>query len=151
MSDSVAIISVIASSTVALAAVAAQIWQGHQDRESERRAWLRDRRAGAYISLFRLFEKTPEQVSQDEWEHLTATVRAFASPTMAGLFTQWGDASKVTWDESASAAAREQAYLDADMAQRGMAAQVISELQGNRGARGAKVKPAGDTRTATAG
>lgn len=71
MGDAIAIISVVASSTI--------------------------RRADAYISLLRLFEKTPDEVSQDEWEHLTATVRAFASPAMTTLFTQWGDASRLTW------------------------------------------------------
>jgi hypothetical protein len=53
----IAIISVVASSTVALAAVAAQVWQGHLNRENERRAWLRDRQAEAYISVLRLFAK----------------------------------------------------------------------------------------------
>jgi hypothetical protein len=52
---------------------------------SVQRAWLRDRRADTYISIFRLFKKTPDQVSQDEWEHLMATVRAFASQTVTDL------------------------------------------------------------------
>ncbi len=130
VSNTVAIISVVASSTVALAAIAAQLWQGRLNRESERRAWLRDRRADAYISVFRLFEKTPDQVSQDEREHLMATVRAFASPTVTDLFTKWGEASQVTWDEKASKEARQKAYQDADSAQRRMEAQIISELQG---------------------
>lgn len=129
MSDTVAIISVVASSTVALAAVAAQLWQGRQNITSERRAWLRDRRADAYISLLRLFEKTPDQVSQDEWEHLTATVRAFASATITDLFARWGAASRMTWDKDATQEARDQAYRDAGVAQRGIQALVISELQ----------------------
>jgi hypothetical protein len=130
--DAVAIISVVASSTVALAAVAAQLWQGHLDRESERRTWLRDRRADTYISMFRLFEKTPDQVTQDEWEHLMAAVHAFASPTMTDLFAKWGDASTVTWDRNASEDALQTAYQDADSAQRDMRAQAISELQGSQ-------------------
>jgi hypothetical protein len=132
MSDTVAIVSVIASSTVALAAVAAQLWQGRLDRESEQRAWLRDRRADTYISIFRLFEKTPDQVSQDEWEHLMATVRAFASQTVTDLFNKWGDASRVTWDRDSSEDGLRKAYEDADSAQRLMEAQVVSELQGHR-------------------
>jgi hypothetical protein len=132
MSDTVAIVSVIASSTVALAAVAAQLWQGRLDRESERRAWLRDRRADTYLSIFRLFEKTPDQVSQDEWEHLMATVRAFASQTVADLFDKWSDASRVTWDKNSSVASLRTAYQAANSAQRLMEAQVVSELQGQR-------------------
>ena len=132
MSDTVAIVSVIASSAVALAAVAAQLWQGRLDRESEHRAWLRDRRADTYTSIFRLFEKTPDQVSQDEWEHLMATVHAFASQAVTDLFNNWGNASRVTWDKNASKDALQKAYQDADSAQRLMKAQVISELQGHR-------------------
>jgi hypothetical protein len=132
MSDTVAIVSVIASSTVALAAVAAQLWQGRLDRESEQRAWLRDRRADTYISIFRLFEKTPDQVSQDEWERLMATVRAFASQTVTDLFNKWGDASRVTWHKDSSEDGLRKAYQDADSAQRLMEAQVVSELQGHR-------------------
>jgi hypothetical protein len=132
MSDTVAIVSVIASSTVALAAVAAQLWQGRLDRESEQRAWLRERRADTYISIFRLFEKTPDQVSQDEWERLMATVRAFASQTVTDLFNKWGDASRVTWDKDSSEDGLREAYQDADSAQRLMEAQVVSELQGHR-------------------
>jgi hypothetical protein len=132
MSDTVAIVSVIASSTVALAAVAAQLWQGRLDRESEQRAWLRDRRADTYISIFRLFEKTPDQVPQDEWEHLMATVRAFASQTVADLFDKWSDASRVTWDKNSSEDSLRMAYQAANSAQRLMEAEVVSELQGRR-------------------
>src|ERR1700684_2180861 len=132
MSDTVAIVSVIASSTVALAAVAAQLWQGRLDRESEQRAWLRARRADTYVSIFRLFEKTPDQVSQEEWERLMATVRAFASRTVSELFNKWGDASRVTWDKHSSEDSLRKAYQDADSAQRLMEAQVVSELQGQR-------------------
>jgi hypothetical protein len=78
--DAVAIISVVASSTVALCAVAAQLWLARLSRESDHQAWLRDRRADTCVAVFRLFAKTPDQVTQDEWEQLTAAVRAFASP-----------------------------------------------------------------------
>jgi hypothetical protein len=132
MADGVAIISVIASSTVAVAAVAAQVWQSHLDRESERRAWLRDQRAQAYVSAFQLFEKTPDQVSQQEWEHLMATLRAFASPRMAGLFKQWGDAAALTWQEDLPGGARQKAYADAESFQRQMETQVAVELQGHK-------------------
>jgi hypothetical protein len=88
VANGIAIVSVVASSVVALAAVGAQIWQGHLNRESERRAWLRDRRAEAYISVLMLFAKTPEQVTQPEWEELTARVAAFSSPLMSLLFNR---------------------------------------------------------------
>jgi hypothetical protein len=126
----VAIISVVASSAVALAAVAAQVWQGHLNRSNDQRAWLRDRRAETYIAMFRLFEKEPDQVSQDEWEILMAGVRVFASPTMIHLFTEWGDAAKVTWDEHASTEARDNAYERAETAQHQMLKQVVEEVQG---------------------
>lgn len=132
MGDAVAIISVIASSAVAVAAIAAQLWQARLTRLSEQHTWLRDRRAETYIAIFRLFEKTPAQVTQDEWEQLTASVRAFASPTMSDLFTKWGDASRVTWDKKASNDARQKAYQDADAAQQQLGAQAILELQGRR-------------------
>lgn len=130
MADGIAIISVVASSTVALAAVAAQVWQGRLNRESERRAWLRDRRADAYISVFQLFAKTPDQVSQQEWEHLTATLYAYASAGIVGLFKQWGDAAALTWRKDVPEAARQKAYEDAESFQRQMQAQVAAELQG---------------------
>lgn len=128
--STVAIVSVVASSAVALAAVAAQIWQGHLNRQSEQRAWLRDRRADTYVSMFRLFEKTPSQVSQDEWEILMATVRVFASRAMTDLYAQWAESGRVTRDDNASQEVRESAYQDAVTAQRQMESQAVSELQG---------------------
>jgi hypothetical protein len=128
----VAIVSVVASSAVALAAVAAQVWQGRLNRQNEQRAWLRDRRANTYIAMFRLFEKTPDDVTQDEWEMLMATVRVFASTTMADLFGEWGDAARLTWSEDESAQARERAYERAESAQHRMVRQVITEVQGAR-------------------
>ena len=127
----VAVVSVVASSAVALAAIAAQVWQGHLNRQSEQRAWLRDRRADTYIAMFRLFEKTPNEVTQDEWEMLMATVRIFASTTMTDLFSEWGDAARVTWDEHESTEAREGAYRTAETAQHRMLRQVVEEVQGS--------------------
>lgn len=130
VADGVAIISVVASSTVALAAVAAQIWQGQVNRESERRAWLRDRRADAYIAILRLFVKTPEEVTQPEWEQLTAMVYAYASSPMVELFLHWGDASRLTWQTDIPDKDREKAYKDAEMFQGRLKTLVASELQG---------------------
>ena len=127
----VAIISVVASSLVALAAIGAQLWLARLTRVGEQHTWLRDRRAETYIAIFRLFEKTPAQVTQDEWEHLMAAVRAFASKAMTDLFTKWGDASRVTWDKQATATARQQAYDDATAAQQQLCARAILELQGH--------------------
>ena len=129
MGTGLAIVSVVASSAVALAAVAAQVWQGHLNRQSEQRAWMRDKRADTYIAIFRLFEKTPADVSQLEWEELMAKVRIFASPAMAEFFTEWGEAARQTWDDQIPDDARVQAYERADAAQRRMFAQVIREVQ----------------------
>jgi hypothetical protein len=59
-----------------------------------------------------------------------AGVRVFASPTMIHLFTEWGDAAKVTWDEHASTEARDNAYERAETAQHQMLKQVVEEVQG---------------------
>jgi len=136
VADSVAIISVVASSTVALAAVGAQMWQGRLNRESERRAWLRDRQANAYIAILRLFVKTPDQVTQDEWEQLTASTRAFASPRIFDLYAQWGTASRTTWEPGVAEEARGKAYDDAERLQEELGAAIASELQGTRVVRG---------------
>lgn len=130
MGTGLAIVSVVASSAVALAAVAAQVWQGHLNRQSEQRAWMRDRRADTYIAIFRLFEKAPGDVTQPEWEELMARVRIFASPTMAEFFDEWGKAARQTWDDQISDDARVRAYERANAAQQGMFAQVIREVQG---------------------
>ncbi len=100
MADGIAIISVVASSTVALAAVAAQVWQGRLNRANESRAWLRDRRTEAYISVLRQFVKGPDQVSLAEREEITARVAAFASPEMLSLFDQWAEVVSTTNDPS---------------------------------------------------
>jgi hypothetical protein len=130
VADGVAIISVVASSAVALAAVAAQIWQGRVNRESDRRAWLRDRRADAYIAILRLFVKTPDEVTQPEWEELTAMVYAYASPPMVELFLNWGEASRLTWQSDVADDDRKRAYQDAEQFQQQLKALVASELQG---------------------
>jgi hypothetical protein len=130
VADGVAIISVVASSTVAMAAVAAQIWQGHLTRESDRRAWLRDRRAEAYLAVLRLFVKTPDEVTQPEWEQLTALVYAYATPPVVELFVSWGDASRLTWQTDVPDADRTKAYQDAGRCEQRLKALVASELQG---------------------
>ncbi len=130
MADGVAVVSVVASSTVALVAVAAQLWQSHLNRENERSAWLRDRSAEAYISVLRLFEKTPDKVPQEERERLMATLHAYGSLRMVGLFEEWRNAAALTWQEGAPEEALQKAYQDADSFQRQIEAQVVVELQG---------------------
>jgi hypothetical protein len=129
VADGIAIISVVASSTVALAAVAAQIWQGRLNRENEGRAWLRDRRAEAYISVLRLFVKTSDQVAQSEWEELTARVTAFASPALGSLFKEWSDATAKASQPDVTPEAFQQAYQESLSLQRRIEAQVAAELQ----------------------
>jgi hypothetical protein len=129
VADGIAIISVVASSTVALAAVAAQVWQGRLTRENESRAWLRDRRAEAYIAVLRLFVKTPDQVSQPEWEELTARLAAFASPAMISLYRQWSDAASTANHPEVTPEAFQDAYEESLSLQRQIEAQVASELQ----------------------
>lgn len=129
MADSVAIISVVASSSVALAAVAAQVWQGRLNRENENRAWLRDRRAEAYIAVLRLFVKTPDQVTQPEWEELNARVTAFGSPAVISLYEQWSDATSTANDPKVTPDAFEKAYEESLSLQHRIAAEVASELQ----------------------
>jgi hypothetical protein len=107
MADGIAIISVVASSTVALAAVGAQVWQGRLNRANESRAWLRDRRTEAYIAILRQFVKGPDEVSLAEREEITARVAAFASPEMLSLFDQWADVVS-TANDPANASVKDQ-------------------------------------------
>ena len=121
----------VASSVVALAAVGAQIWQGHLNRESERRAWLRDRRAEAYISVLKLFAKTPDQVTQPEWEELTARVAAFSSLPMGALFNRWSEVVAEANGGSLSKEAYGEALKLSEDLQEQIRDQVATELQGS--------------------
>lgn len=80
--------------------------------------------------MLRLLEKTPDDVTQEEWELLTAKVRVFASAPVIEVFGEWGDAAKVTWDDDAPEQVRTNAYERAEAAQRRMLRQVVEEIQG---------------------
>jgi hypothetical protein len=130
MADITAVVSVVVSGTVALVAVAAQVWQGHLTRKDKRLSWLRDRRAEAYISFLRLFEKVPEQVSQKEHELAIATIYAYGSKRVVELFEEWRDETGRANKEGAPEEVHQKAYEDSLALQGQIKKQISGEIQG---------------------
>lgn len=89
--DVVAIISVVASSTVAILATVLQFYQGHLARQGDRERWLRDKQAVAYVQLLKAFwwEPTKEKKGLQEWQSMWANVNAFGSDEVRTLFAEF--------------------------------------------------------------
>jgi hypothetical protein len=131
MVDTVALVSVVASSTVALVAVAAQVWQSRLSRENERRSWLRDRRTDAYLALLELMRTYAGDVTRQEWVTMSARVSAFASPTVTGLYHEWRDVSGRGLAAGISDQIRADAADEQDEISRRIELAVAAELQGS--------------------
>jgi hypothetical protein len=131
MVDTVALVSIVASSTVALVAVAAQVWQSRLNRESEHRGWLRDRRTEAYLALLELMRTYAGEVTREEWVSMSARVDAFASGTITGLYSEWRDVSEKGLAAGISDQTRTDAAAKQDEIARRIELAVAKELQGS--------------------
>jgi hypothetical protein len=78
--------------------------------------------------VLRLFEKTPDQVKQSEWELLTARVSAFASSELKSLFTELRPAA--TWDRSLTDDGYDEKVRTLESLHRQIESRVAFELQG---------------------
>jgi hypothetical protein len=132
MVDTVAVVSVVASSTVALVSVGAQVWLSRISRENERRDWLRDRRTDAYLALLELMRTYAGDVTREEWVTMSARINAFASRTISTLYSEWRDVSERGLAASASEQVRTTAAAGQDEIARKIELAVAAELQGKR-------------------
>lgn len=129
MVDTVALVSVIASSTVALVSVGAQVRMSRISRENARRDWLRDRRTEAYLALLALMRTYSNDVTREDWVTMSARINAFASSGLIALYTQWRDVSAPGLAPGASKQTRTDAAAKQDEIARKIELAVAAELQ----------------------